>query len=552
MRQSWEIDELIESWTLAEDDLLLVANKAGASRLGFAVLLKFFELEARFPAAADEVPPEVIDFVARQVGVGFDALSGYDWSGRSWKRHRAQVRARFGFRGWSDADIEGLVDGLVTEAGGDVGSRDQVLVAAYRWCRVAMVEPPSVAQMARFVGSVLNRWEDLACAAVTARLSADTRARLNDLFDEARRVEFVELRSAPGAVSVDTVLGELDKLSALTSLGVPREVLDGFSQPMAARWSDRFEITIPSAFAVMAEPVRLSLTAAWVLRRRERVVDGVVDLLIAIVHKIGARAERRVEREQLADAGRMNDKEVLLVRLAEAALANPDGIVSEVLFPVVSADVLAEIVRQSELSRAGARAQVQTVLRASYSGHYRRIVPQLLEALTFRSSNTAHRPVLDAVDLIRRYIGRPQRLFPVGEVVPIDGVIPTALRSFITITDNDGQTRVTGSRMRFVSCRRCVNGCGAKRSGSKAPTDGVTPTMICLRISIPTAPFTTRRYVNRSTRPSSSTTSATGSPAGSTSSAASLRPAATARSVSGLVMVRRGSRSRRSPRKLNR
>lgn len=128
------------------------------------------------------------------------------------------------------------------------------------------------------------------------------------------------------------------------------------------------------------------------------------------------------------------------MRLAEAALASPDGIVSEVLFPVVPADVLREIVRQSELARSASRAQVQTVLRASYSGHYRRIVPQLLEALTFRSSNTAHRPVLDAVDLVRRYIGRAERLFPVGEVAPIDGVIPLGWRSFVTITDNDGQT----------------------------------------------------------------------------------------------------------------
>lgn len=47
-----EVEELIGSWTLLQDDRELLANKTGATRLGFAPLLKFFELEARFPGSA--------------------------------------------------------------------------------------------------------------------------------------------------------------------------------------------------------------------------------------------------------------------------------------------------------------------------------------------------------------------------------------------------------------------------------------------------------------------------------------------------------------------
>lgn len=49
MRQVWEPEDLLAAWTLVEADWELVANKSGATRLGFALLLKFFELEARFP-----------------------------------------------------------------------------------------------------------------------------------------------------------------------------------------------------------------------------------------------------------------------------------------------------------------------------------------------------------------------------------------------------------------------------------------------------------------------------------------------------------------------
>lgn len=55
VRQEWEPDDLIEVWTLLEEDQERLRNKSGANRLGFALLLKFFEVEARFPEGAGEI-----------------------------------------------------------------------------------------------------------------------------------------------------------------------------------------------------------------------------------------------------------------------------------------------------------------------------------------------------------------------------------------------------------------------------------------------------------------------------------------------------------------
>lgn len=69
MRQRWEDEELVEHWTLGADELRLIANKTGATRLGFAVLLRFFALEGRFPDSPAEVPAQAVEHLARQVGV---------------------------------------------------------------------------------------------------------------------------------------------------------------------------------------------------------------------------------------------------------------------------------------------------------------------------------------------------------------------------------------------------------------------------------------------------------------------------------------------------
>lgn len=94
----WEPEELVAGWTLLEEDRRLVANKTGATRLGFALLLKFFELNARFALSADELPAAAVDYVARQVGVDPAELTHYAWSGRTIEYHPAQIRQALGFR----------------------------------------------------------------------------------------------------------------------------------------------------------------------------------------------------------------------------------------------------------------------------------------------------------------------------------------------------------------------------------------------------------------------------------------------------------------------
>lgn len=78
----WADEELVASWTLVGEDWKLVGNKTGATRLGFAVLLKFFEIGARFPRAAEEVPSAAVRYLAEQLKVDPEVFTGYDWSGR--------------------------------------------------------------------------------------------------------------------------------------------------------------------------------------------------------------------------------------------------------------------------------------------------------------------------------------------------------------------------------------------------------------------------------------------------------------------------------------
>jgi hypothetical protein len=115
VRREWEPEDLIAAWTLLDSDWDLIKNKAGATRLGFSLLLKFFEQEARFPRHVGELPKAAVDYVAAQVKVDPALLADYDWSGRSIERHRPQIREALGFQEPTRADEDALVEWLATE-----------------------------------------------------------------------------------------------------------------------------------------------------------------------------------------------------------------------------------------------------------------------------------------------------------------------------------------------------------------------------------------------------------------------------------------------------
>jgi hypothetical protein len=43
MKRAWHPEELVEHWTIGPGEWPLIEHKHGATRLGFAVLLKFFQ-----------------------------------------------------------------------------------------------------------------------------------------------------------------------------------------------------------------------------------------------------------------------------------------------------------------------------------------------------------------------------------------------------------------------------------------------------------------------------------------------------------------------------
>jgi len=77
------------------------------------------------------------------------------------------------------------------------------------------------------------------------------------------------------------------------------------------------------------------------------------------------------------------NKESILCRIAEAVVEHPDEPVRQVVFPVASEKLLREVIKEYKAKSPAFRQQVPKIMWASYSHHYQRMVPELLEILDF-------------------------------------------------------------------------------------------------------------------------------------------------------------------------
>ena len=180
MRREWELEDLIECWTLDEADFELIGNKSGATRLGFALMLKFFELEARLPRRED-VPKAAVEFMAGQVKVDPVLFGEYHWSGSTIEYHRAQIRKFHGFRTATVADEDKLIFWLAGKMCPMEMSRDRLRAALVARCREEKIEPPTSGQVERLLGAAESMFERQFTETTTGRLAVGSIGKLEEL-----------------------------------------------------------------------------------------------------------------------------------------------------------------------------------------------------------------------------------------------------------------------------------------------------------------------------------------------------------------------------------
>jgi hypothetical protein len=151
----------------------------------------------------------------------------------------------------------------------------------------------------------------------------------------------------------------------------------------------------------------------------------------------------------LQEVRRVRGKGKLLCEIAKASITKPKGIVSEVIYPVANEETLKRVIKEHETVDAYDIELKQTA-RRSYARHYRRMMPPLFKVLAFRSDNEALQPLMQAVDLIQRYVGTAYKYYQDEDEVPLEDVVSAGWLNEVVQITKSGKARI--NRISYEMC----------------------------------------------------------------------------------------------------
>ena len=136
------------NFMLDTEEMALARSKSTAkNKIAFAVMLKFFQIEGRYPNKRDIISQSMLDSVMVQLNcldVNFD---NYDWEGRTTERFRKEIRALLGYKRPTSSDITKLSEWFVESVFLKVPTLPQAQEKAYEFFAKNKLEPLSVSNL---------------------------------------------------------------------------------------------------------------------------------------------------------------------------------------------------------------------------------------------------------------------------------------------------------------------------------------------------------------------------------------------------------------------
>ena len=429
MKQQWAPQELIDHWILTDTEMILI-NKyhTNSNKLGCALLLKYFQHEGKFPQRKQDIPRVIVEHVAHLLKLDITLFDNYKWEKGTIDRHRSQIRIFLGIRIGTVADANAVLTWLETQSQSlEEHNFDLLKEVVYERYKELKIEPPEPQRIERLVHSAVRSADERLYKRILERLMPETQEKLEALLNENSPYEntslLSNLKNEAGTATLENVLSEITKLEHIRALALPPDLFSDISHKRTLWCKQRIAVEDLSEIRRHPAPVRYTLLSAFCYQREQEITDTLIELLITLIHKISARAKRIVEKEFIKDIRRVHGKNKLLYKVAEASIEKPDGKVKEVIYPVAPEQTLRDLVQEFK-SGGSYEQKVQTIMRGSYSHHYRRMVPFILKTLTFCATNETSKPILAALDIMRKYADKNMVSYPETEKVPLDNVVP--------------------------------------------------------------------------------------------------------------------------------
>ncbi|MBA3723150.1 MAG: Tn3 family transposase [Parachlamydiaceae bacterium] len=427
---------------LDDEEFSLTQNKfSPENHLAFAVMLKFFQVEGRYPTKTDLISKELINSLSIQLNCNIINFRNYNWTSRTAKRFRQEIRAFFNYNEPTEADSEELIKWLIETQLPRAPTLPQCRAYTYQFFRENHLEPFSPKMVNRYVRSAIHQFEKKFLSSIVSQLSAVTIKSFDDFLNDDNAIDeenisvenvediedsgvlikFQHFKKDLAGVKLKHVDFEIKKLASIRSVSLPTQSFNTTSRKLLQKYYIRIMISSPSNIIEYAPDTRYASMASFCYIRLQILTDNLGDLFIKLIHKMRASAETYVQKKIISEIKRVNGKFDILYLLAETAKENPDGVIQDTIYPKVSKETLEDIVKDLKHKGGGKwyQNQVNTKVHSLYSHAHRKVLIALLDTFSFHSNNPEGKMLLEAIAVIKKNQNIIEKYYPDPESIPV-------------------------------------------------------------------------------------------------------------------------------------
>jgi TnpA family transposase len=407
--------EIADRYTFTPADLDLIAQCRGdQNRMGFAIQLCFLRYPGRVWTPEEPVPIPMLSYVAGQLGIAPEHLSGYALRDQTRREHLAKLVATFGWKTFGRREHREMSAWLITLARGT--DRGLALVRSLlEELRQRRILAPALSVLDRLASAVRHRARREAYRSLTVDLTPEQRVRLDDLLTprtDSRQTHLGWLRQPGGAPNPGNILKAIERLSFLRKLGIPDEWARRVHQNRLLQTAREGANTDVAHLREFGEERRHATLVAVVLDTMATLTDEALEMHERAIGREFKKAERR-HLDAFQQSGKAINEKVRLYAAVGKALIDAK---------IKAADPFAEIEKlmpwEAFLVSVEEAAKLSLpedfdylVLVGNGYSYIRRYASEFLDAFEFRAS-PASEDLLRAIHLLRDLNARNTRSVP--------------------------------------------------------------------------------------------------------------------------------------------
>ena len=396
--------DLAAYFTLSLDDLRWLRSHRGAmERVGLAVQIGGLGFLGFVPADLAGVPPEVVQFVAKQVGAAPASFTRYarDVDGRTRRRHVAAVVEQAGWRTCGRGEWKALGDWLVARAL-EHDAPSVLFAQALGQLRAERVVRPGLDRLARTVGTARVAAGEEIRRRLGPELTPERCEQLDALLvtdPDLGVARLVWLNDGATSASAESIKAEVAKLGYLEDLGADGLDLSAVPPERRRQLASVARRSTPRALRLMPPERRHPILLAALATAHIEIIDETVRMFDMALASTDSNA-----RDQLAE----REREAVQADVERLVLL--DDILDVVLDDSLDDSAVGAAVRGLGPERLAGAARSDDerpprdgghleLVEARFS-HVRSFAPQVLGALSFAAS-VSPSEVADAVSLLQ-------------------------------------------------------------------------------------------------------------------------------------------------------